>query len=121
MLALLATSMLGSALKLGARGMASKALSNAQTDIAAVPAKVKLALVAIVAVVVLGFVHQHYARKALDAARTAQRNADQAVLDQTVANYRAAAEQARAADKANAARVAAEAKTVNERNVDEYQ
>lgn len=39
----------------------------------------------------------------------------------TVANYRAAAEQARAADAANAARVRADQAAINERTADEYQ
>jgi len=40
---------------------------------------------------------------------------EQSAFATTVANYRAAADQARAADQANAVRVAAEQRTVNER------
>ncbi|MGE5563116.1 MAG: hypothetical protein ACM3ZV_07370 [Bacillota bacterium] len=40
---------------------------------------------------------------------------------QTIGNYRAAAEQARAADKANAERVAAEARQINERTSHDYE
>jgi len=45
----------------------------------------------------------------------------QAALVGTVANYRAAADAARAADKANAGRVAAEQHDINERTTDDYQ
>ena len=46
---------------------------------------------------------------------------EQVALAGTVANYRAAAEQARAADAANAARVAAEQRTINERTSHDYE
>ena len=46
---------------------------------------------------------------------------EQAVFAGTVANYRAAAEQARAADKVNADRVAAEQRAINERTAYDYQ
>jgi hypothetical protein len=46
---------------------------------------------------------------------------EQSALIGTVANYRAAADQARAADKANAERVAAEQRAINERTVNDYQ
>lgn len=46
---------------------------------------------------------------------------EQAALAGTVANYRAAAEQARAADQANIARVAAQQRAINERTADDYQ
>jgi hypothetical protein len=39
----------------------------------------------------------------------------------TVANYRSAADQARAADQANVSRVAAEQRAINERTADEYE
>jgi len=45
----------------------------------------------------------------------------QAALAGTVANYRAAADAARAADKANAGRVAAEQRNINERTANDYQ
>ena len=45
----------------------------------------------------------------------------QAALAGTVANYRAAADAARAADKANAGRVAAEQRAINERTANDYQ
>jgi hypothetical protein len=45
----------------------------------------------------------------------------QAAFAQTVAGYRAAAEQARAEDQANAARVVAEQRSINERTADDYQ
>jgi hypothetical protein len=45
----------------------------------------------------------------------------QAALATTVSNYRTAAAQAEAADKANAERVAAEQRTINERTDDDYQ
>lgn len=46
---------------------------------------------------------------------------EQAAFARTVANYRAAAEQARKADAANAARVAAEQKTINERTSHDFE
>ena len=46
---------------------------------------------------------------------------EQAAFAGTVANYRAAADEARAADQANAARVAAEQRTINERTAHDYQ
>jgi hypothetical protein len=46
---------------------------------------------------------------------------EQAAFATTVANARAAADQARAADKANAERVAAESRTINERTANEFQ
>jgi hypothetical protein len=46
---------------------------------------------------------------------------DQAAFATTVANYRSAADQARAADEANLARVAAEQKTINERTANDYE
>jgi hypothetical protein len=46
---------------------------------------------------------------------------EQAALAGTVANYRAAADAARAADRANLARVAAEQRSINERISDEYE
>lgn len=45
----------------------------------------------------------------------------EAALAGTVANYRAATEQARAADKANAERVAAQQNAINERISDDYE
>jgi hypothetical protein len=45
---------------------------------------------------------------------------EQAAFAGTVANYRAAAEQARIADAANAARVAAAQRTINERSNYEF-
>jgi hypothetical protein len=46
---------------------------------------------------------------------------EQAAFAGTVASYRAAAEQARAADKANANRVAAEQRAINERTNSDYE
>jgi hypothetical protein len=46
---------------------------------------------------------------------------EQAAFATTVANYRAAADQARAADQANSQRVAAEQRAINERTADDYQ
>src|SRR5260221_4065538 len=46
---------------------------------------------------------------------------DQAAFATTVANYRSAADQARAADRANITRVAAEQQTINERTANDYQ
>jgi len=46
---------------------------------------------------------------------------DQAAFATTVANYRSAADQARAADQANVSRVAAEQRGINERTADEYE
>ena len=46
---------------------------------------------------------------------------EQAAFADTVADYRAAATQARAADKARADRVAAEQRTINERTVNDYE
>jgi hypothetical protein len=45
----------------------------------------------------------------------------QATLATTVADYRAAAEQARASDEANAQRVAAEQRSINERTSNDYE
>jgi hypothetical protein len=47
--------------------------------------------------------------------------AEQSALAGTVANYRAAAEQARAADLANASRVAAEQSEISERTANDYE
>src|SRR5438270_3701276 len=46
---------------------------------------------------------------------------DQAAFATTVANYRSAADQARAADRANLTRVAAEQQTINERTANDYE
>lgn len=46
---------------------------------------------------------------------------DQAAFATTVANYRAAADQARAADQANASRVAADQRTINERTEHDFE
>ena len=46
---------------------------------------------------------------------------EQAALAGTVANYRAAAQQAQASDKANAERVATEQHSINERTKDDFQ
>jgi hypothetical protein len=46
--------------------------------------------------------------------------AEQSAFATTVANYRAAADQARAEDKANAERVAAEQQAINERTTDDF-
>ena len=46
---------------------------------------------------------------------------DQAAFATTVANYRAAADQARAADRANAERVAADQRTINERTEHDFE
>jgi hypothetical protein len=46
---------------------------------------------------------------------------EQAALATTVANYRAAADQARAQDQANAQRVAAEQRSINERTSNDYE
>jgi hypothetical protein len=47
--------------------------------------------------------------------------AEQAAFAGTVANYRAAADAARATDKANAERVAAEQRSINERTLNDYE
>ena len=46
---------------------------------------------------------------------------EQSAFTTTVANYRAASDAARAADKANADRVASEQRTINERTIDDYE
>jgi len=46
---------------------------------------------------------------------------EEAAFAQTVSNYRAAADQARAADQANATRVAAEQRAINERTSNDYE
>jgi hypothetical protein len=46
---------------------------------------------------------------------------DQAAFATTVANYRAAADQARAADQANVARVTADQSAINERTANDYE
>jgi hypothetical protein len=113
------TGLAGIAVATGARALAGRGVANARSDWAAIPPKVKLAGLAILAAIALVLVHQHYAHKAISdavqTARTNQRNADQAVLNKTVANYRAAAEQARAADAANKRRVEADQRAINER------
>ena len=48
-------------------------------------------------------------------------NQEQAALSGTIANYRAAAQQAEASDKANAERVAAEQKSINERTSNDFE
>jgi hypothetical protein len=45
---------------------------------------------------------------------------EQAAFSTTVANYRAASDQARAADKANAERVAAEQGAINQRSTNDF-
>lgn len=47
--------------------------------------------------------------------------AQQSALAQTIAGYRAAADAARAADRANAERVAADQRAINERTLNEYE
>ena len=47
--------------------------------------------------------------------------AEQSALAGTIANYRAATEAARTADRAHAERVAAEQRAINERTLDDYQ
>jgi hypothetical protein len=64
----------------------------------------------------------HIAGLKAELADARQRLADtQAAFDQTVANYRAAAEQARRADAANVARVKAEQAKINQETSDAYQ
>ena len=46
---------------------------------------------------------------------------DQAAFATTVANYRSAADQARAADQANLRRIAAEQQTINERTANDFE
>jgi len=46
---------------------------------------------------------------------------EQAAFTTTIANFRSAADQARAADKANLTRVAAEQQTINERTANDYE
>jgi hypothetical protein len=46
---------------------------------------------------------------------------DQAAFATTVANYRSAADQARAADRTNLTRIAAEQRTINERTANDYE
>jgi len=48
-------------------------------------------------------------------------SSEQAALATTVANYRAAADRARAADQANLARVGAEQRSINERTAHDYE
>lgn len=112
-------------------GWAVKALFNARSDAAAVRSwwgdlhpSTRKWIVRALLIVAGYFLHQHYAQQrisaAIDAAHTAQRNADQAVLDRTVANYRAATALARAADQKNATRVKAEQAQISERTADDY-
>jgi hypothetical protein len=81
-------------------------------------AKVTLRVWMIVAVLAWGW---HWHGKTLDHAVSIQKQADDAVLAQTVANYRAAAEKARQADAANKARVEAEQRSINERTSHDYE
>lgn len=55
------------ALKLGAKMLLGRAVTNAKADIAAIPPKVKLAIAGLVLLAVLFFVHQHVAHKRLKA------------------------------------------------------
>lgn len=85
----------------------------------ATAAKLGLSLVAALALALL--VHDRNHWKRLAASRQQQLAETKAAFDQTVANYRAAADQARKADAANAARVKAEQAHINERTADDYQ
>lgn len=66
---------------IGIKAVLGGAVSKAKAGFAAIPPKVKIALAIIIAVVILFFVHQHYAHKALKAQYTAgytQRGLDDA-------------------------------------------
>jgi hypothetical protein len=64
MLAFLAASALGSAFRLGARGLAGKTVASAKRDWTSIPPKVKLAMLALAISAVLVIVHQHHAHAA---------------------------------------------------------
>jgi hypothetical protein len=89
MFAFLATSVLGMALKGGARAIAGNALANAKSDISAIPPKVKLALLAIAAAVLLYFVHQHQVGKLIATTKAAQKAADDAAWQKRLDQGRA--------------------------------
>jgi hypothetical protein len=73
MLGFLASSILGMALRGGVKAVAGRALANGKADVAVVPPKVKLALLGLLVLVALFFVHQHIAHKALAKARADER------------------------------------------------
>lgn len=85
----------------------------------AVLAKLGGAALAILAFTFL--VHDRNRWKSEAGIRQQQLAQTKAAFDQTVAGYRAAAAQARAADAANATRVKAEQSVINERTADEYE
>jgi acyl-CoA synthetase (AMP-forming)/AMP-acid ligase II len=78
--------------------------------------KLILGAMMIAALVVMLNIRTHQRDKARQLAKETQ-----AAFDTTVANYRAAAEKARADDLANVARVTAQQQAITERVVDEYQ
>lgn len=122
--------MIGLIAGIGARAVLGKAAANAKRDVAAVGGWLSrrkpielLTMVLAIALVVQYFVDHRYAaklEKQLGKCSTALTNA-RAAFDQTVANYRAAAERARAADAANKTRVEGEQKAINERTDHAYQ
>ena len=86
-----------------------------------IAAAVKLGAALIASLAFALLIHDRNHWKAEAALRQQQLAQSKAAFDQTVAGYRAAAEQARAADAANAARVKTEQATINERTADDYQ
>jgi hypothetical protein len=89
---------------IGFRAVAGKAIANAKSDFAAIPPKVKLALLAIALLAVAVIVHQRFAHKAIRAAELAGEATGEARAN---AAWSAQVRQAKAA--AETARLKAEA------------
>jgi hypothetical protein len=85
----------------------------------AAAAKLGLALVTALALALLVHDRNHWKGQAV--LRQQQLVQSKAAFDQTVANYRAAAQQARAADAVNAARVKTAQAAISERTADDYE
>lgn len=81
----------------------------------------KLGALAIAALALALLVHDRNRWKSTAAERQQKLAATAAAFDRTVAGYRAAAEQARAADAANLARVKAEQAAINERTANDFE
>lgn len=83
--------------------------------------RLKLVLAVVCALALALLVAERNRWKATASLRHQQLLAEKAAHGATVANYRAAAERARAADLANAAQVKAQQEAINERTVDDYE
>ena len=86
-----------------------------------IAAAAKLGAIFVAALALALLVHDRNHWKAEAALRQQQLTQTKAAFDQTVAGYRAAAAQARAADAANAARVKTDQIAINERTANEFE